>query len=113
MAKASRKASSASAASKDGGEETVSGYFRRVVKENPKLLRVRSNQALLDRWLQDHPGEQEVPKQVKAGLMNVKSVLRSKRRKKRAAKQDEQPAEAATSSPARKGTGGLERLEES
>jgi hypothetical protein len=67
----------------DGGE-TVSGYFRRVFKENPKLLKGRSNDELFRRWLADHPGETEVPRNVKVGLQNVKGLLRSKgRRKKR------------------------------
>ena len=32
-----------------GSEETVAGYFRKVFKENPKLLHGRSNQEVLDR----------------------------------------------------------------
>src|SRR4051812_35710494 len=32
------------------GAETISGYFRRLFKENPNWLEERSNQALLDRW---------------------------------------------------------------
>src|SRR6476620_9101867 len=43
------------------GAETISGYFRRLFEENPQWLEERSNQALLDRWLKDHPGETEVP----------------------------------------------------
>src|SRR4051794_37928307 len=39
---------------------------------------------LLKRWLADHPGETEMPKNVKAILSNLKSVLRSKGRKKTA-----------------------------
>jgi hypothetical protein len=62
-------------------EESVSGYFRKVFAEKPKLLRGRSNKELLERWLQDHPGHKEVPARVKANLSNVKSVLRKKARK--------------------------------
>jgi hypothetical protein len=69
-------------ASSSEGEETVSGYFRRIFDENPKLLKERSNDEILSRWLADHPGETEVPKKVKQGLMNVKSVLRKKGRKR-------------------------------
>jgi hypothetical protein len=60
----------------------VSGYFRKVFKENPKLLSGRSNTVLLERWLADHPGEKEVPQKVRANLSNIKSVLRQKARKK-------------------------------
>ena len=66
--------------------ETVSGYFRKVFAEDPGLLDSRSNDELLQRWLKDHPGETEVPKNVKVGLQNVKSVLRSKSRRRRKAK---------------------------
>jgi hypothetical protein len=62
-------------------EESVAGYFRKVFEENPKWLRGRSNKAVLERWLQDHPGQKEVPARVKANLSNVKSVLRKKMRK--------------------------------
>jgi hypothetical protein len=70
------------AKSKESKEETVAGYFRKVFAENPKWLHGRSNDALLKRWLDDHPGHSEVPKQVKANLQNIKSVLRKKARKK-------------------------------
>src|SRR6266850_6317938 len=61
--------------------ETVSGYFRRLFQENPKLLDGRSNEELLGRWLKDHPGEKEVPERIKNSLANVKSVLRTRERK--------------------------------
>ena len=80
-----RQATKAASAQPSGGGETVSGYFRKVFKENPKLLKGRSNDELFQRWLADHPGETEVPKNVKAGLQNVKGILRSKRRKKKKA----------------------------
>jgi hypothetical protein len=41
--------------------ETTSGYFRRLFKENPKLLKGSDNSELFQRWLQDHPGHKEVP----------------------------------------------------
>jgi hypothetical protein len=71
----------------DTGGESIQGYFRVVFKENPRLLKVRSNQELFDRWLKDHPGESVVPDNVKTGLSNLKSVMRRKlgiRRKRRA-----------------------------
>lgn len=69
-----------------GNGETNHGYFRRIFAENPKLLKSKSNQELLNRWLADHPGVTEVPKAVKTGLANVKSILRSRRRKRKAAR---------------------------
>jgi hypothetical protein len=66
------------------GEETISGYFRRIFEEQPQLLGERSNDELLSRWRADHPGEKEIPKSVKQGLSNVKSILRSKKRKRKA-----------------------------
>ncbi len=62
------------------GKESIAGYFRRVFGEDPKLLNERSNHTLLKRWLADHPGE-KVSGSVKAGLSNIKSVLRSRGRK--------------------------------
>lgn len=76
--------------------ENISGYFRKIFTENPKLLKSRTNDELLDRWLADHPGEKEVPLRVKQGLANVKSVLRSKRRKRRAKLATEDAASAGT-----------------
>ncbi len=78
----------------DGGasKETTAGYFRKIFQENPKLLQERSNKKLLRRWLADHPGQTVVPKSVKANLANLKSVLRSKKRSRIAARtQKKQP----------------------
>jgi hypothetical protein len=96
--------------------ETVSGYFRRIFAENPKLLKTRSNEEILNRWLSDHPGHDEVPTNVKQGLSNVKSILRSKRRRGRRKPQDGQDVNqeaVATAKPARAISRGLEKLEES
>ena len=65
----------------DHGGESISGYFRKIFKENPKLLKGRSNEELLKRWLADHPGQKEAPQTVKNNLANVKSILRKKLRK--------------------------------
>src|ERR1700676_4639797 len=69
------------------GESTM-GYFRRIFKENPKLLKSKSNADIFDRWLTDHPGEKEVPKKVKQSLSNTKSVLRSKSRRRKPKAED-------------------------
>jgi hypothetical protein len=75
-----------------GNEESISGYFRKVFAEHPRLLRGRSNQELLERWLKDHPGHKEVPQKVRANLSNIKSVLRKQARK------GGRPKKAATTS---------------
>jgi hypothetical protein len=78
------------------GEESVAGYFRQVFAENPAWLKGRSNQAVLERWLADHAGQNEVPDRVKQNLANIKSVLRKKLRKGgRPKKQAEPVAETA------------------
>jgi hypothetical protein len=79
--------------------ETISGYFRRVFADNPQLLEGRSNDAILERWLHDHPG-QEVSKQVKQGLQNVKSILRSRGGKGAKRKQARTQAATAVAAPA-------------
>jgi hypothetical protein len=79
-AKSAPAGKAASAATKDG--ETTGGYFRRVFKENRVWLKGRSNDEVLKRWLADHPGHKEVPGNIKAHLSNVKSTMRSKKRKK-------------------------------
>src|SRR5262245_45760344 len=62
--------------------ETNTAYFRRFFKKNRGLLKERSNDAALSRWLADHPGETEVPQSVKNILMNVKAQLRKKLRQR-------------------------------
>jgi hypothetical protein len=113
----------ATAEGTDGQGENVSGYFRTVFAENPSWINTRSNDAVLARWLADHPGETEVPDRVKQNLSNIKSVLRQKRRKKRGRpkKSVNAAAETATSAvvvmvtpvePPRKVVRGLGNLEE-
>ena len=102
---------------KPGGEtqgETIAGYFRRLFQANPRLLNTRSNEELLNRWLADHPGATEVPRSVKVGLQNVKGILRSKGRRRRAAESSAAGAIAAVSRRAQPGVhqNNLETLEE-
>ena len=77
-AKATRKAET-----KGDGQagESKTGYFRQLLKEKPRLLDGRSNHELIDRWRQDHPGE-EFSDSVRAALQNAKSAERHIRRKK-------------------------------
>jgi hypothetical protein len=98
---AKTKGTKAAQAPAPGGEgETTSGYFRRIIRENPKLLKKGSNAALLERWLKDHPGEKEVPKNVQAILHNLKSFLRKRRRQLRADKAQTAPDAVAATAPA-------------
>jgi hypothetical protein len=127
MAKVARKGKrdggnndAAQANSATGAEgETVAGYFRRIFAENPRWLRSRSNDQALRRWLADHPGETTVPERVKAGMSNIKAVLRKRRRGRRkaaAAQRAEAPAETAVAAPSPpqggRGAHKLEALEE-
>jgi hypothetical protein len=84
MAKRRRKpgrpssgAGSNGAAGKGDGESTM-GYFRKILTANRRLLKGRSNEELLRRWLEDHPGHETVPNSVKQSLSNIKSILRKK-----------------------------------
>ena len=98
--------------------ESVAGYFRKVFRESPKLLRQRSNDELYRRWLQDHPGHKEVPAKVKTGLQNIKAALRAKRAKRKAAKlgpataQPQAPAALSPQAPRRLPAKGMQQLEE-
>jgi hypothetical protein len=94
--------------------DSVSGYFRKIFEENPKLLKGRSNEELLKRWRADHPGHKEVPEKIKNNLANIKSVLRKQGRKKGAKSAEVVLPVAAASEVAKsKHTPrGLEALEE-
>jgi hypothetical protein len=97
--------------------DNIAPYFRQVFTEQPKLLKIRSNDQVLKMWEADHPEYNGIPDNVKTGLANVKSVMRSKRRKRgRPSKADAALAIAAapklsvveTANAAEKG---LEKLE--
>jgi hypothetical protein len=112
MAKPKAKGSNGTPAPQSDGE-TVSGYFRKIFKENPKLLKERSNDELLQRWLADHPDQKEVPQKVKNNLANIKSVLRKQRRKGGGRPNAEQPVVAVSAVAAPKvAARGLQDLEE-
>jgi hypothetical protein len=107
-----RKATAKNAQANGTGteQENVSAYFRQVFAEQPELLDSRSNELILDRWLSDHPGVTVIPKRVKNGLMNTKSVLRSKSRRRGRPKRG--PGRPAGSTNARTPKGRLNQLEE-
>jgi hypothetical protein len=102
------------AARRNSAGETTSGYFKRLFKENPQFLRSHNNEKLLNQWLTDHPGNKEIPKNVRQILSNVKSVVRSKRRRRKKGAEGDQATLVAAMSPAmRKAKGNkLEALEE-
>ena len=115
MARPGRPKKVTTTATAQANDETTSGYFRRVFKEQPRLLGMKSNEELFRRWLADHPGHAEVPKNVKANLFNIKSVLRKKhRRKSGRPKRVEETAAVANSPPMplKIAPKGLEALEE-
>src|SRR6516162_10089875 len=92
-------------------EQSTSAYFRKIFEENRELLKGRSNQEVLNRWLADNPGHRKVPGNIKGTLSNVKSILRRKRRRRVRRQEAEQSATGmplATKKPVR----GLTLLEE-
>ncbi len=95
---------------------SVMNYFRQLFQENPRWLRERSNDKVIERWLQDHPDQAEMPKNVRNTLANVKSSMRKRGRKlKRAADGAAPPAVPAApdgaGTRARGQDRGLEALE--
>lgn len=70
----------------EAGGDSIMGYFRRIYNENPKLLKVRSNEEVYKLWLADHPDQTELPEKVKNGLSNLKSLLRNGKKGKGKAK---------------------------
>jgi hypothetical protein len=110
MPRAAAKPAGASANASGG--ETIAGYFRKVFKANPELPKGRSNDELYRHWLADHPGQKEVPNNVRAGLQNIKAALRSKKRgRKKVAAQETNTAPVAQAAP-RKPMRNLNALEE-
>jgi hypothetical protein len=106
-AQAPKKATQ-SAPQSNGEQGTVASYFKAIFKKNPKLLKTRSNDEILHRWLTDHPGNKEVPERIKGSLSNMKSILRNKRRKKKQAAQGTTTAQVTPLTTDKR----LEQLEE-
>jgi hypothetical protein len=96
------------------GDESISGYFRKIFLENPKLLKQRSNDELLRLWLADHPGHTDVPQKIKNNLANIKSVMRKKLRKRggRPPKSEQPVGFVGEVARAKVSPRGLEALEE-
>jgi hypothetical protein len=115
MAKKSKPAAAPVPSPNAAPGESVAGYFRKAFKENPAWLKERSNDKLLQKWLADHPGAPDAPPSVKKGLGKIKSILRSKKRKKvaRLATASQPASQQPQAKVARVATGGskLEALE--
>jgi hypothetical protein len=62
-----------------GGQESVSGYFRKIFLSRPELLNSKSNEELIQRWKADH-GTSQVPNSLRSNLANLKSQLRKRQR---------------------------------
>src|SRR5438876_700707 len=91
--------------------ETVSGYFTKVFAKHPDWLEERSNKLLFQRWLDDHPGQKEVPLSVKQGLSNIKSNLRKKGTKRKKRGRPAAAANGVAAKPIRIAASVLEKLE--
>ena len=92
---------------------SLSAYFRRIFTENPKWLEGSSNKEVLQRWLDDHSDQTEVPNRVKYILSNVKSVLRRKQRQEPGRRPKEEKATGAkVTRPGGTAAKALETLEE-
>jgi hypothetical protein len=116
MARRTRRTNSQDSATRGGataeGEPNETGYFRQILRENPRLIKTRSNAELLRRWLADNPDHTEVPHRIKIAMANAKSAMRQKlrqRRRKRLARAEQ--AGEATPRPARLAPITIHRLE--
>jgi hypothetical protein len=66
------------------GTETTAGYFKTIVRENPSVLKTKSNDEIMGRWMTDHPGHSDRDlKKARANWANLKSLLRKQERKRR------------------------------
>jgi hypothetical protein len=77
-----RKKAAADTGRSNGEGDSIASYFRAFFEAHPRLLWGRSNKAVLQKWRDDHPDEEDVPDRIKNILANTKSLLRKKKRKK-------------------------------
>jgi hypothetical protein len=56
---------------------SAAGYFKQLFQANPDWLGEGFNQQVIERWKQDHPGE-DVTRSVLNGLANTRSLMRKK-----------------------------------
>lgn len=65
--------------SRSADANSPSAYFRKLLGDKPSFVKGRSNKKIYARWLKDHPGHTEVPKNVMQILSNIKSQMRKGR----------------------------------
>jgi len=95
---------------KKAEEPSMSSYFRDIFKAEPKLLKIRDNRALRERWESDHPGK-EFTKNISQALANVKSIMRKSRKKYAPKKAESGNGAALKPAPTLATHAALERLE--
>jgi hypothetical protein len=91
--------------------ENVAPWFRELYTEQPKLLKIRSNDQVLRMWHDAHPEFKEIPENVKSGLANVKSMMRSKKRKRGRPRKEDAVLAMAPAETANVAEKALENLE--
>src|SRR5262245_25010530 len=101
-----------------GGKQSIRQYWIGLLNEHPAWLSSRSNDRLYKKYLEDHPGEKEVPKNWQQGLSTVKTGLRKDRKKRKkgrtatAAAAENGTHATAVHRKAPRSTHSLEQLEE-
>jgi hypothetical protein len=68
---------------RDTDLENPTGYFRKLLLQDPSLLKAGTNPELLRRWLADHPDQKRITRKVPVALSNAKTVMRKDLRKRR------------------------------
>src|SRR5262245_23937004 len=99
-------------AKKKAEAPSMSGYWRKLFRAEPLLLRLKDNSELRKRWESDHPGE-EFDKRQNQALANVKSLMRKGKGKGRKGGRKAVAVEAGAAQPvvATVPAAALERLE--
>lgn len=69
--------------SSNGKPSTVMGEFRRILLNNPRWIKIRSNKRTIEQYLQSFPGRSTLTAKEKGALANVKSALRNKKNRGR------------------------------
>jgi len=98
-------------------EMSTSGYFRKVFDENENWLDSKNNEEVIERWKQDHAGQEFTPN-IRGIMNNQKSKMnkaRGKGRRRRKRRKAEVGAGAEMAAPrlsrSRSSTNALENLE--
>lgn len=96
---------------------SLKAYFEGVFLEHQDWLKPGTNEAVIDQWKKDHPG-QDVTNNIKASLSNAKTRIRSKlgmgpaRRRKKRRKGAAAPEAAPPAPRVRISVATLEKLED-